>query len=263
MITKFHNTNTCIVMAAALLTTLGMGMLANAQTDNSASTATSENPNVAPHIIATSPKVGTKDVDPKLKEITVTFDRDMTRGMSWTGGGPDYPDSPDGARAHWRDSRTCVLPVKLQPGHHYRVGINSMSYHNFCGVNGLPAAISAITFTTSGTAVKQIAPKVVSLSPPNGARDVSPSVTELRVTFNIRMGGGMSWCGGGPAYPASPAGKDAYWTEHGKTCVLPVELKPGSEYELGLNSPSYKNFRSATGVPLSPVLYTFKTSDKP
>src|ERR1035438_2321308 len=124
MITIFHKTNACITMAATLLAGFGLGMLANAQTDNSASSAASQNPNVAPHIIATSPKVGSKDVDPKLKEITVTFDRDMTRDMSWTGGGPDYPNSPDGARAHWRDSRTCVFPVKLQPGHHYRVGIN-------------------------------------------------------------------------------------------------------------------------------------------
>jgi hypothetical protein len=106
-------------------------------------------------------------------------------------------------------------------------------------------------------------PEIVRLDPPNRARDVSPAVTELRVTFNVPMDGGMSWCGDGPTYPASPAGKDAYWTEDGKTCVLPVELKPGSEYELSLNCPSYKNFQSAAGVPLSPVIYTFKTSDKP
>jgi len=71
----------------------------------------------------------------------------------------------------------------------------------------------------------------------------------------------MSWCGDGPTFPGSPA-KDAYWTQDGKTCVLPVDLKPGSQYELGLNSPSFRNFRSAQGVALTPVIYTFKTSDK-
>ena len=44
--------------------------------------------------------------------------------------------------------------------------------------------------------------------------------------------------------------------------MLPVELKPNSQYRLGLNSPSHKNFKSADGVPLAPVVYTFKTSAK-
>jgi hypothetical protein len=51
-----------------------------------------------------------------------------------------------------------------------------------------------------------------------------------------------------PMYPSSPEGKRPYWTEDHKTCVLPVQLNPGSEYRLGLNSPSFRNFRSASGV---------------
>jgi hypothetical protein len=107
------------------------------------------------------------------------------------------------------------------------------------------------------------APEIVSLSPPDGAGDVNPAVTELRVTFNMRMGGGMSWCGGGPNFPTIPEGKNAFWTEDGKTCVLPVALKPGWKYELGLNGASFKNFQSDQGVPLEPVDYTFKTSGIP
>jgi hypothetical protein len=105
------------------------------------------------------------------------------------------------------------------------------------------------------------APRVVGLSPRNGVQDVSPTVTELRVTFNVPMGGGMSWCGGGEGYPASPAGKSAYWTDDHLTCVLPVALKAGQTYSIGLNSPSYKNFRSAAGVPIVPITYTFRTKD--
>src|ERR1022692_3825052 len=99
------------------------------------------------------------------------------------------------------------------------------------------------------------APEIVRFNPPNGARDVSPAVTELRVTFNVPMSGGFSWCGDGPNFPTTPDGTKPYWTDGGKTCVLPVVLKPGSDYELGLNSPSHKNFKSAEGVPLEPVLY--------
>jgi hypothetical protein len=41
--------------------------------------------------------------------------------------------------------------------------------------------------------------------------------------------------------------------------VLPVTLKADQTYEIGLNSPPFKNFRSAAGVPLAPVSYTFRT----
>jgi hypothetical protein len=259
MIAKLRKSNVSLALATALLASLGLATLASAQTGDSSS----EKPDAPPHIIATSPKTGATGVDPALKEITVTFDRDMDAGMSWTGGGPSFPKSPDGAKALWRDKRTCVLPVKLQAGHYYRVGINSPSYQNFRGVNGLPASPKAISFRTSGTPAEPKAPEIVSLNPPNGASDVSPAVTELRVTFNVSMGNGFSWCGDGPNFPTTPDGKKPYWTNDAKTCVLPVELKPGWKYELGINCPSFRGFKSDEGVPLAPVNYTFKTSDKP
>jgi beta-lactamase regulating signal transducer with metallopeptidase domain len=260
MIAKFQKSHGGLAIAVVLLAGLGLVTLTDAQTDTNSS---AEKPNVAPRIIATSPKIGAKGVDPALKEITVTFDRDMDRGMSWTGGGPNFPNLPEGKRAHWRNQRTCVLPVMLESGHHYRVGINSMSYQNFRGTNDLPTAISAIYFDTGGPKIQRKAPEIVSLSPANGARDVSPSVTELRVAFNVPMSLGMSWCGNGADFPTSPEGTQAYWSKDLKTCVLPVQLKPDWEYHLGINSLSFKNFKSAEGVPLKPVGYTFKTSGKP
>ncbi len=220
----------------------------------------------APQIASSEPARGAKDVDPGLKEITVTFDQDMEGGMSWTGGGPQFPKIPAGKKGYWRDKRTCVLPVKLQPGHSYRVGINSPSFRNFRSATGVPALTSALWFTTSGTPdtskPETAAPKIVSATPALGAQDVSPDLKELRVTFNVPMGGGFSWTGGGPEFPKIQEGKKPFWTEDRKTCVLPVELKPDSQYRLGLNSMSFKNFRSADGVPLAPVVYTFKTSSK-
>jgi hypothetical protein len=101
-----------------------------------------------PKIILTKPADGATDVDAGLTEITVTFDQDMSEGFSWTGGGPEYPSSPDGQNAHWRGKRTCVLPVKLESGHHYRVGINAPSYRNFRSAAGDAAEPSSISFTT-------------------------------------------------------------------------------------------------------------------
>jgi hypothetical protein len=255
MIAKYHKADGGFALAACLLAALGLVTLTDAQ-----SAADSSTP---PRIIATSPRIGDTAVDPATQVITVTFDQDMAGGYSWTGSGANFPKIPAGAKPLWRGRRTCILPVNLQPGHSYRVGINSMSYHNFRGVNGLPVTASAITFTTSGALVEPQNPEIVRLDPPNGATAVSPAVTELRVTFNVPMGAGMSWCGGGPNFPSSPEGKGAYWTEDGKTCVLPVELKPGCDYRLGLNSRSYKNFQSDEGVPLVPVVYSFKTSAQP
>ena len=214
-----------------------------------------------PRIVATSPAVGATDVDPATAEITVTFDRDMGSGFSWTGSGPDHPPTPEEQHPFWRDRRTCVLPVKLEAGHHYRVGINSTSYQNFRSSEGVPASPSAISFVTKGASeeVKSRSrkPQVVSMNPPNGANDVDPALRELRVTFNVSMGGGFSWTGGGPHYPKT-AGRP-HWTKDRKTCVLPVQLKPGWDYRLGLNSPSFKNFQSEAGIPLEPVEYVFTT----
>jgi hypothetical protein len=159
-----------------------------------------------------------------------------------------------------------VLPVNLQAAHFYRVGINSTSYQSFCSEDGQPVRPSAIYFTTAGATeelkAKVNKPLIVALEPKNGAVDVDPAVRELRVTFSAEMGDGFSWCGGGPEFPTIPEGQRPFWTEDHKTCVLPVQLEPGHEYQLGLNSPSHKNFQSAGGVPLEPISYSFSTTGK-
>jgi hypothetical protein len=270
MIAEFKKTNRWPLAAMAVFAGLALVTLTNAQSPASAGAPTAPGMGAAdeqgpPQIVATSPRVGETDVDPALTEITVTFDRDMEEGFSWTGGGPDFPSGPEGKKAHWRDKRTCVLPVKLEAGHYYRVGINSMSYQSFRSAKGVPAQPSAIYFTTRGASQelnrKTAKPEIVGLTPKNGTMDVDPKLTEIRVTFNVEMGGGFSWTGGGSDFPKGPEGKHPYWTDDHKTCVLPVELEPGKTYRFGLNSPSHKNFQSTGGVPLDPVTVTFKTRD--
>ena len=216
-----------------------------------------------PRIVALAPVAGATDVDPATSEIVVTFDRDMARGFSWTGGGPDYPPIAGGQKPQWRDSRTAVLPVKLEPGHYYRVGINSKSHKNFRSAAGVPALPSAIYFTTRGADNDVTAriqkPVILEIIPTNGADGVDSRTTELRVTFSLPMAAGFSWTGSGPDYPAMPENERPHWTEDRRTCILPVRLEPNRQYRLGLNSPSHKNFQSADGVPLDPVIFTFRT----
>lgn len=103
---------------------------------------------LVPKIVSTHPVIGAPDVDPALTEISVTFDQDMGDGMSWTSYGEYFPPSPVGQNAVWRDKRTCVMPVILEPGKSYRLGINSKSYQNFTGVLGIPVTPCDFYFTT-------------------------------------------------------------------------------------------------------------------
>lgn len=218
-----------------------------------------------PKIVSISPTRGATDVDPNMSAIEVTFDRPMAAGFSWTGGGPEFPKSPTGNNPSWSKNRTtCKLPVTLDAGRFYRIGINSKSVRNFQSTDGVPAKPTVLTFTTKGAnpaAVgRMAAPKIISIIPANGATDVHPLTTkEIRVTFDQPMGTGMSWVGGGETYPPTPPDGEAHWLSNSRTCVLPVNLVREHNYQLNLNSDRFKNFQSTSGIPLEPVDYAFQT----
>ncbi|QDT70835.1 ECF RNA polymerase sigma factor SigW [Planctomycetes bacterium MalM25] len=217
-----------------------------------------------PVLVESVPEHGATDVDPDLTEVRVTFDRDMQRGMSWTGNKQTFmPDVPPGAKARWIDNRTCVLPVHLKKGEFYRVGINAKSYQNFKSTDGVPAAHGAIAFSTKG-AKRSIArraqtPKVVEMTPADSETSVNPGVTKLRVTFDRKMGGGMSWTNTKAAPFPDTGGGRAAWSRDGRTCTLPVKLAPGKAYAIGLNASHAVNFQSEYGVPLPPIVWKFAT----
>ena len=221
-----------------------------------------------PVIVSTVPEIGAADVDPQLKEIMVTFDRDMNvGGYSWTGAGPYLPKSPEGTNPVWVDARTCVYPVELKKGSFYRIGINSSDFQNFRSALGVPAPTTAIYFATEGASRAVLrrlqVPQVVELRPEDGATEVDPKTSMLRVTFDMPMDtGGYSWTGGGPTFPKIPNGKKPRWSRNAKTCMLPVKLAAGTTYEVGLNSFGHKNFASKWGVPIDPVTYSFSTAGK-
>jgi beta-lactamase regulating signal transducer with metallopeptidase domain len=219
-----------------------------------------------PQVVSTIPTIGATDIDPGLQEITVTFDRDMSQGMSWTGGPPLFPPTDKAREAAWRDPRTCVLPVMLEKGTYYRLGLNSKSYQNFRSTNNTPMPPSAIYFVTKGASADVASrvrrPNVVSFAPANGATDVDPKTVQLRVTFDVPMESGMSWTGGGANFPEGPQGVAPTWSADGLTCTKQVTLEPAHDYQVGINSLSHNNFQSKWGVPLNPVVYKFRTRDK-
>ncbi|MBI5092902.1 MAG: Ig-like domain-containing protein [Candidatus Hydrogenedentes bacterium] len=123
-----------------------------------------------------------------------------------------------------------------------------------------PPPVVAPPAPVAAPVVPGAGPAIVTSTPINGATNVDPRITEIRVTFNVPMGGGFSWTGGGANFPSGPPGAKPYWTPDRKTCVLPVALKPNWSYRFGLNSPSHRNFKSADGVALTPTVFTFSTS---
>ncbi|QDV76060.1 M56 family metallopeptidase [Botrimarina mediterranea] len=221
-----------------------------------------------PSVIKTVPEIGATDVSPSLDEIRVTFDRDMNPGgMSWTGGGENFPTYDESRKARWINARTCVLPVLLEKGKFYRVGINAKSAQNFNSADGTPAAHAVIAFATErakrSVANKVKAPEIVELSPPNGATIV-PSIDqkEISVTFNTKMGQGTSIVKTGGKMPDFAKEDAVRWSKDGRTCTMTVTLKPGTKYELGINGSHAINFQSDDGVPAPATVWSFTTKSK-
>jgi len=103
---------------------------------------------VVPAVVKTSPAALADDVDPALDRITVTFDQPMMdQNWSWTGGGETYPRIT-GKISYDAAKTTCTLPVKLEPGKVYWVGVNSPSHRNFKTPDRIPAAWHVIVFAT-------------------------------------------------------------------------------------------------------------------
>jgi hypothetical protein len=104
-------------------------------------------------------------------------------------------------------------------------------------------------------------PKVVAIIPANGAEDVDPGLTEMRITFDRRMkDGAWSIVQMTSNFPHL-TGKPHYDREH-RVLTVGIRLEPNRQYELWLNSGQYSSFMSEEGVPLDSVAIRFKTRGK-
>lgn len=103
---------------------------------------------VQPVVVSTEPARGDTDVDPSLKEIRVTFNKEMIDGnWSWCQTDEPYPETT-GSPYYLEDEKTCVMPVKLEPETEYVIWINSEEYANFKDKHGQRAVPYALYFTT-------------------------------------------------------------------------------------------------------------------
>jgi hypothetical protein len=100
-----------------------------------------------PKVAKAVPDNGAVNVDPNLKEIRITFDQPMGKGMSVVGGGDEFPQVQ--GQPTWLNNRTIVVRVKLQPNHDYWLSINNERFKNFTNRSGESAVPYPIKFRTA------------------------------------------------------------------------------------------------------------------
>jgi RNA polymerase sigma-70 factor (ECF subfamily) len=130
---------TRLLVAAALLTSIYNAVSADELTIETA----------PPVVVKTVPEAGVKDVDPEVKEIKVTFSKDMAdKSWSWSTAWENSTPQASGAPKYQTDKRTCVLSVKLEPGKVYGFWLNSENFQNFKDAKGRPAVPYLLIFRT-------------------------------------------------------------------------------------------------------------------
>ena len=119
----------------------------------SANSLVAQAPSVAtmpPVVVKTVPQSGDLAVDPALSEIRVTFSKEMKTNDMWSWvmvTDATFPKTS--GKSHFLDDkRTCVLPVKLEPGKSYVIWVNSEAHNSFRDLTNRPAVPYLLTFQT-------------------------------------------------------------------------------------------------------------------
>lgn len=132
-----------VVMAAVVLSTTRVSQADEEKAKISLDT-------VPPVVVKTLSESGSDKVPAGAKQIKVTFSKDMQPGSwSWSTLGEENFPEIDGKIKYLADKRTCVLPVKLEPGKFYAIWLNSNNFGNFKDAGGRPAVPYLLVFETA------------------------------------------------------------------------------------------------------------------
>ena len=102
-----------------------------------------------PVVVETFPLSGARDVPSGETEIRVRFSKPMEDGSwSWSTAWENSTPTSTAPPRYLSDDRTCVMKVRLDPGHTYGWWLNSGSFHNFKDSTGRPAVPYLLIFQT-------------------------------------------------------------------------------------------------------------------
>lgn len=105
---------------------------------------------LSPSVVKTIPQSGSTDVDPGLKELRVTFSKNMLTERMWAVvqvSKAHYPQVKEGIH-YLDDQRTCVIPVDLEPDKLYVLWFNLGRYNSFRDTENNPAVPYQLVFKT-------------------------------------------------------------------------------------------------------------------
>lgn len=134
------------------------------------------------------------------------------------------------------------------------------------GLLGAAAGVWALVTTSGAPDVASVAastaPRVVSVAPAQGAT-VAPGRTDVVVTFDQPMArNSFSFVQrSNDSFP--DCAKVPQQSTDGRTFTLRCRTVAGRSYAVGINTGSYRNFRSLSGVPAQGQWLTFQTRAKP
>ena len=103
-----------------------------------------------PVIVKSFPQAGDTGVDFAIKEISVTFSKEMMTEDMWSWVMVSKETFPQivGKIRFLNDRRTCVAPVRLEPGKTYAIWLNSENHNAFRDKKNNPAVPYLLVFQT-------------------------------------------------------------------------------------------------------------------
>lgn len=131
-----------VVMLLSTMLAIGVGIV---QAENEITVES-----MPPVVVKTFPQAGEISVDPSIKEISVTFSKEMmTKNMwSWVMISKEYFPNLTGEVKYLEDKKTCIAPVKLEPGKTYVIWFNSGGHNAFRDTKNNPAVPYLLAFQT-------------------------------------------------------------------------------------------------------------------
>jgi len=103
-----------------------------------------------PVVVNTFPQSGETTVDHSIKEIRVTFSKEMMTKEMWSWVIVSEASFPKitGKVRYLKDNKTCVAPVDLAPGKTYAIWFNSKKFNAFRDTDNNPAIPYLLVFQT-------------------------------------------------------------------------------------------------------------------